>query len=145
MITKKTAEMTCKSTWKTPERQFPLIQKWKFSKFSPRCQSWWHLREILNQTTYPARSKLSWILQCKQHLYNNKHSEVKNIKHFSELKIILQEATTKNQFRVIKGYICNIASKKCTINCTSTLLRCVFLEISLNFNLKVLRIYKYQP
>ena len=37
-ITKNMAEMTCKSTRKTPERQFLLIQKGKCLKFSPQYQ-----------------------------------------------------------------------------------------------------------
>ena len=32
----------------------------------------------------------------------------KYLKHFSELKIILQKVTTKNQLRVIEDNICNI-------------------------------------
>ena len=45
--------MTCKKcTKKTPERQFPLIQKGQFSKFSPCYQPCWHLKETLNQTNY---------------------------------------------------------------------------------------------
>ena len=38
---KKMVEMTCKKCIKkTPERQFLLIQKDKFSIFSARCQPW---------------------------------------------------------------------------------------------------------
>lgn len=72
-----------------------------------------------------------------------KNSDVKNIKHFSELGIILQEATTKNQLRVIEGNYCTIARKKCTIYCSFTLLHYAFLGIPLYFNFKILRIYNY--
>ena len=113
LITKKMVEVTCKSTRKTPERQLPLIQKSKGD---------------IKVNKLPAHPK---------------NSEVKNIKHFSELGIILQEATTKNQLRVIEINVCNIARKKCTINCSFTLLHYAFLEISLYFNFKILRIYHY--
>ena len=72
-----------------------------------------------------------------------KNSDVKNIRHFSEPGIILQEATTKNQLRVIRDNFCIIARKKCTIDCSFTLLHYAFLEIPLYFNFKILRIYNY--
>ena len=72
-----------------------------------------------------------------------KNSDVKNIRHFSEPVIILQEATTKNQLRVIRDNFCTIARKKCTIDCSFTLLHYAFLEIPLYFNFKILRIYNY--
>ena len=72
-----------------------------------------------------------------------KNSDVKNIRHFSEPGIILQEATTKNQLRVIRDNFCTIARKKCTIDCSFTLLHYAFLEIPLYFNFKILRIYNY--
>ena len=51
--------MTCKNcTTKTPERQFLLIQKTQFSKFSPRCQQWWHFREMINQNKQIASQKI---------------------------------------------------------------------------------------
>ena len=72
-----------------------------------------------------------------------KNSDVKNIRHFPEPGIILQEATTKNQLRVIRDNFCTIARKKCTIDCSFTLLHYAFLEIPLYFNFKILRIYNY--
>lgn len=42
---------------KDSRKAIPLIQKGKFSKFSSRCQPWWQLREILNQTNYQSAQK----------------------------------------------------------------------------------------
>ena len=126
--------MMCKGTRKTPERQVPLnpeIQIFGIFTLVPIIVLFQGETKLNKLQAYP---KKFWIWHYKQKLSKQLAlTSKKYLKHFSELKIILQKVTTKNQLRVIEDNICNIERKKCMINCGFTLLHYVFLEIPLRY------------